>query len=130
MLIVKQIARYRSSLLVLNLFLAAAAIAAEPDMNANFLAAEGKVLEKTSEPTHSSYTQYETRFLPGLNPCPSFTNNPANTAMTECQQQTDPQARPRNELFRSAPSTIVDNDIEPRANLLQIKIDRRIRANK
>ena len=36
MLIVKQIARYRSSLLVLNLFLAAAAIAAEPDMNANF----------------------------------------------------------------------------------------------
>lgn len=127
---VNKVAPYLSSLLALNVLIAAAAISAEPGLNANFSPAESRGIEETTDNTYSSYTQYETRFLPGLYPCPSFSNNPASTAMTECQQQTDLQTRPDNDLFRSAPSTIIDDDIEPRANLLQIKFDRRIRAKK
>ena len=128
MYIVKNIARYLSLLLAMNFSMMAGVFSAEPGMNVNFLPAESKAVEKNIDHNYSSYTQYETRFLPGFNPCPSFTNNPAGLSMTDCQGFSDAQTQRSPELFRPTPSTIVDNDIKPRANILQIKFDRRIRS--
>lgn len=87
-------------------------------------------LEQAVDIKYSSYTQYETRFLPGLNPCPSFTNNPTIDATDECHQHNTIQTQRHKEIFRSPPNTIVDTEVEPRANLFQIKFDRRVRVKK
>lgn len=80
-------------------------------------------------PTYSSYTKYETTFLPGMKLCTSSTTS--SSQHTACQDAVI-QGLSSNptDFYQIKPSTIIENEVQPRGNLLQIKFDKRIRTSR
>ncbi len=78
-------------------------------------------------PTYSSYTKYETTFLPGLKPCVEDTSS----TTSGCQEAViQGLATSSTDYYQLRPSTVVEDEVQPRGNILQIKFDRRIRTHR
>ena len=93
-------------------------------------AAEASETSINRPPIYSSYTQYEATFLPGINPCNRIFSS--NSKTTECQEASVIQGLSTNTIdtYPIKPSAIIEDQIQPRGNLFQIKFDRRIRTNR
>ena len=81
-------------------------------------------------PRYSSYTKYEATFLPGINPCNHAFSSNSDT--TECQESSVIQGLSTNTIdtYQIKPSAIIEDQVQPRGNLFQIKFDRRIRTKR
>ena len=81
-------------------------------------------------PIYPSYTKYEATFLPGINPCNRAFSSNSNT--TECQEYSVTQGLSTNSIdtYQIKPSAIIEDQIQPRGNLFQIKFDRRVRTHR
>ena len=74
-------------------------------------------------PIYPSYTKYEATFLPGINPC--------NRAFSSSEWSVT-QGLSTNSIdtYQIKPRAIIEDQIQPRGNLFQIKFDRRVRTHR
>ena len=78
-------------------------------------------------PTYSSYTKYETTFLPGLKSCVEDSTSQALACQEAVIQGLSTSA---TDYYQIRPRTVVEDEVQPRGNILQIKFDKRIRTQR